>query len=335
MAFPSSITDIIATTIESRTGKIQDNVTKNNALLTWLKKKGKAKTVTGGSSIFQEFSFQENGNFGWYSGYDLLPVAAQDVISGATFTLKQAAVPVVVSGLELLQNSSKEAVIDLLESRLAVAEGTMANQISAGIYGDGTGSGGKTITGIGALLNTDPAGTATPYGGINGATWSFWRNRFLKANLGSQVFGSNVALPWMNKMYAATVRGSDHVDLVVGGQAAWADYQASLQNILRATSTASADMGFPTMQFMQADFVLDGGIGGYANSIYMYFLNTNYLHWRPHKDRNMVPLTPGRRVSINQDAEVQILAWAGNLTCSGRQFQGLLAADNTGTAYTP
>jgi len=36
----------------------------------------------------------------------------------------------------------------------------------------------------------------------------------------------------------------------------------------------------------------------------------------------MVPLSPGKRYSVNQDAEVQILAWAGNLTSSGLQFQG-------------
>jgi hypothetical protein len=35
----------------------------------------------------------------------------------------------------------------------------------------------------------------------------------------------------------------------------------------------------------------------------------------------MVPLSPNRRYAINQDAEVQILAWAGALTCSGAQFQ--------------
>jgi hypothetical protein len=56
----------------------------------------------------------------------------------------------------------------------------------------------------------------------------------------------------------------------------------------------------------------------------MFFLNTKYIHWRPHSARNMVPLSPNKRYAINQDAEVQILAWAGNLTTSGAQFQGRL-----------
>jgi hypothetical protein len=47
MAFPSSITDIVATTLESRSKVIADNVTKNNAFLTFLKQSGNIKTVSG------------------------------------------------------------------------------------------------------------------------------------------------------------------------------------------------------------------------------------------------------------------------------------------------
>jgi len=78
---------------------------------------------------------------------------------------------------------------------------------------------------------------------------------------------------------------------------------------------------------MDADVCLDGGIyngnnGSGAQAGTAYFLNTNYIHYRPHADRNMVPLSPNKRYATNQDAEVQIMAWAGNLTTSGRQFQG-------------
>ena len=48
MPFPS-VTDIVATTIERRSKKIQDNVTKNNALLTYIKDKGNVRTFSGGS----------------------------------------------------------------------------------------------------------------------------------------------------------------------------------------------------------------------------------------------------------------------------------------------
>lgn len=170
----ANISDILATTIESRTRKIADNVTNNNAILSRLSSKGKIKTFSGGHKIMQELSFAENSNAGWYSGYDLLPVGVSDVISAAEYNIKQAAVPVIISGLEQLQNAGREQMIDLMESRLSVAESTIANLITGGLYSDGTGSGGKEIDGLGAALPVDP--TAAPYGGIDGNTFTFWQN---------------------------------------------------------------------------------------------------------------------------------------------------------------
>ena len=314
MAFPN-ISDILATTIESRTRKIADNVTKNNALLMKLEMRGNIKTFSGGSKILQELSFAENTNAGWYSGYDILPVGISDVISAAEYNIKQAAVPVVMSGLEMLQNAGRERMIDLMESRLTVAESTLANLISGGLYSDGTGAGGKEIDGLDAAVPADP--TTGTYGGIDRATWTFWRNQVGTATAATVQAD-------MNALWAKLVRGTDRPDLIMVDNAVWSEYMASLQAQQRFTSPETGNLGFPTIKFMDADVVLDGGIGGFCPAGTAFFLNTNYIHYRPHSARNMVPLSPNRRYSTNQDAEVQILAWAGNLTTSGAQFQGRL-----------
>lgn len=314
MAFPN-VSDILATTIESRTKKIADNVTDNNAILKKLSMKGKIKTFSGGHKIYQELSFAENDNQGWYSGYDVLSIGASDVISAAEFDIKQAAVPVVISGLEQLQNAGKEAQIDLLESRLTVAEATMKNLISTALYSDGTGSGGKEITGLNAAVPLDP--TSGTYGGINRATWTFWRNQ---AEDDTGITSSTIQAAW-NELWAESVRGNDRPDLIMVDNASWALYVASLQAQQRFMSPEVGQLGFPTLKFFDADVCLDGGIGGNNPANVAFFLNCDYLHYRPHSQRNMVPLSPQRRYATNQDAEVQILAWAGNLTCSGAQFQ--------------
>lgn len=313
MAFPN-ISDILATTIESRTRKVADNVTKNNALLMKMKMGGKIKTFSGGDKILQELSFAENSNAGFYSGYDILPVGTSDVISAAEFDIKQAAVPVVISGLEMLQNAGKERMIDLMESRLSVAEATLANLISDGLYSDGTGSSGKEIDGLDAAVPVDP--TTGTYGGIDRATWTFWRNQ-----VSDQADTTTLQADW-NGLWADCVRGSDRPDLIMCDSAVWEAYVASLQALQRFTSPETGNLGFPSIKFMDADVVLDGGIGGFCPAGTAFFLNTKYMHYRPHASRNMVPLSPNRRYATNQDAEVQILAWAGNLTCSGAQFQG-------------
>lgn len=315
MAFPN-VSDIVATTLENRSKKIADNVTKNNALLSRLQQRGKMKTFSGGRLIYEELSFAENGNAGWYSGYDLLPVAAQDVLSAAQFDIRQAACPVIISGLELLQNAGPEQMIDLLSQRIDVAEATMRNLVAGGIYSDGTGAGGKEVTGLNAAVPLDP--TVGTYGGIDRATWQFWRSKV--RNVAS---AANIQTDF-NAMWASLVRGADRPDLIVVDNTVWMAYVASLQAQQRFTSSETGNLGFPTIKYMDADVVLDGGIGGFCPAGTAFFLNTDYIKFRPHSARNFVPLSPNKRYSINQDAEVQILAWAGNLTCCGAQFQGRL-----------
>jgi hypothetical protein len=317
MAFPN-ISDILATTIESRTRQIADNVTANNAILMKLSQKGKIKTFSGGTKILQELSFAENTNGGWYSGYDILPVGVSDVISAAEYNIKQAAVPVVLSGLEMLQNSGKEKMIDLMESRLSVAESTLANLISGGLYSDGTGAGGKQIDGLNAAVPLDPS-TGT-YGGIDRATWTFWASQ-----ISDQTAADATTIQgFMNGLWASQVRGMDRPDLILMDNATWEIYMASLQAQQRFNSPEVGALGFPSIKYQDADVCLDGGIGGFCPVGTSFFLNCDYIHYRPHANRNMVPLSPNRRYATNQDAEVQILAWAGNLTTSGAQFQGRL-----------
>lgn len=321
MAFPN-ISDIVATTIEARNKEIADNVTNNNAVLAYIKKSGNVKTVTGGSTIYEELSFAQNGNAAWYSGYDTLATGAQDVISGATFTLKQAAAPVTISGLELLQNSGKQQMIDLLDARLQVAESTLNNMIVQGIYSDGTGSGGKQITGLQAAVPL--ANTTGIYGGIDRATWSVWRNNKFKCTTdGSGAATSANIQGYMNALWAKQVRGMDAPDLIIMDQAYYALYLASLQSLQRFSTTESAGAGFNTIKFMSADVIFDNTATGIAANT-AYFLNTKYLKFRPHADRNFVALDPGKRFSSNQDAQTTIMAWAGNLTSSGAMFQGVM-----------
>ena len=325
MAFANvNISDILATTIENRSRKIADNVTNNNYLLKKLQMKGKIKPFSGGHKILQELSFAENSNAGWYSGYDLLPVGVSDVISAAEYNIKQAAVPVIISGLEQLQNAGKEQMIDLMEARLSVAESTMSNLICGGLYSDGTGAGGKEIDGLDAAIPVDP--TAAPYGGIDGATFTFWQNAISDQTATAGLDPTQIQGFW-NNLWASLVRGQDRTDLIMVDTTVWEAYVASLQAQQRFSNTNSADAGFVTVKYMDSDVCLDGGIyngnlGSGAPAGTAYFLNTDYIHYRPHSARNMVPLSPNRRYATNQDAEVQILAWAGNLTTSGRMFQG-------------
>jgi len=323
MAFPN-ISDILTTSIENRSKKIADNVTNNNAFLRQMDKKGNIRTFPGGHKILQELSFAENSNAGWYTGYDLLPTGISDVISAAEFNIKMASVQVVISGLEQLQNAGREQMINMLEGRLRVAEDTLSNLLVGGLYSDGMANGGKQLDGLEAAVPLDPAqGT---YGGITGSQFPFWQNQ-VQTSPDTTTLQEDWTLLW-----SRLVRGMDHPDLIMTDGVGWTAYVNSLQNQQRFTNTNDADAGFSNIKFMAADVVLDGGI--YSGSLATgaptataFFLNTNYIHYRPHSSRNIVALFPNRRYATNQDAEVQIIAWAGNMTMSGRRYQGRWAGN--------
>ena len=271
---------------------------------------------------------------------EAINIGVNSPISAAQFSITQYAAAVTMSGLEMLQNASKEQSIDLMEGRVKVTEAQLMNRIDYDLYQDGTGNGGKNLTGLAlAVADTPTSGT---YGGISRSTWAFWQNQYFRGvtDGGAAVSAANIQA-YMTTLGLRCVRGNNMPDLWVGDATYYGLYVNSLQAIQRITSdsgSGTAGAGFPALKFygggMAADVVFGGGINGAVNTAgtaggepaaHMYALNTDYLFFRPHRDRNFVPIG-GERQSVNQDAIVKLIGWAGNLTSSGPQFCGVLTA---------
>src|SRR6185503_1294724 len=125
--------------------------THHNALLRWIDKKGNKKTATG-RTIVQEIEYATNGTVMFYSGADTLDISAQDTFTAAEYNYKQLAGNVVITGLEEIQNSGKEAVHNLLKSRIRNLEKSLTNTVATGLYADGTGTSSKEIGGLQLLV---------------------------------------------------------------------------------------------------------------------------------------------------------------------------------------
>lgn len=309
-------------TLDNRSKVLADNTSKSNALLARLKAKGKQKPVAGGLTIVQEIEYATNSSIKRYSGYEAVNINPSDVFTAAQYDFKQLAVAVSISGLEQLQNSGPDAMLDLLESRVANAEKTMMNTLASDVYSDGTADGGKQIGGLQLLVSDTGAGTV---GGINSSTWTFWKSQVYDFSSNSVTPSSTTIQTAMNTLYLNLSRGADKPDLIVADATYYQYYLESLQAIQRITTSNAASAGYDVLKFMGADVVMDGGYFGTAPASHMYMLNTDYLHYRPHRDRNMVPLG-GDRFSVNQDALVRLLGWAGNMTASNRSLQGCIVA---------
>lgn len=326
----SAVTDIVATTIQNRSGELADNVLLNNPLLLRMKQKGNVRPFGGGNVIFEELMYTDSttSNVNSYSGYEVLNISPNSPISAAQYSIQQYAAAVTMSGLEMLQNASEQQIIDLLESRIMIAEKQLMNRINTDLYGDGTGNNGKNITGLAAAVPDSP--TSGTYGGIDRSVWTFWRpSKFSGTTDGGAAVSAANIQQYMTTLALKLVRGTDKPDLIVADNSYYSLYSNSLQAIQRVSDPEMAGAGFASLKFYgggtSADVVLGGGIGSQATANHMWFLNTDYISFRPHRDRNFVPIG-GERQAVNQDAIVKLIGWAGNVTMRGSQFQGVLIA---------
>lgn len=315
MASPNSnYTDLIVTTLEFLGDEIVDGVTNNNAATAWLKANDGWGTIEGGEKISEPLAYAENTNTMWYSGGETLSIAAQEEFTAAEFAWKQIAAAIVNTGLETdVQNVGSKRRFDLVKERIKNARRSIANTVATGFFSDGTGTGGKQLTGLRAAIAKTP--TSGTYGGIDRsvAANAFWRNKF--TDTGADPSSATIQ-GLMNTMWYSLVRGADRPKLLIGDSNVAGAFEASLQANQRFTDPKMAELGFENLKYKSAVFVMDGN----CVTKTLYFLNTDYLHVRVAEGRNFKALP--KRTSLNQDAEVVLLAAALNLTCSNAELQG-------------
>lgn len=324
MPSPNSIfTELVSTTFRNHKKEITDNVSKNNALLRRMDKKGMFRKEDGGLSIVAPLDYAQNSTYQRYSGFDVLNIGASDVISSAEFQWRQIALNVVADGLTLRTNSGQSRLINLIKARIKNAIRTYKNNFSADVYGDGTLP--NQINGLQVLVSDTGTGTV---GGIDSSTWAFWRNKVQSAAAPIQGGGAitpsatTIETQLMLPLWLELVRGDDKPDLIVSSNDYFTLYESSQVSIKRYTGDGEAQGGFTSLKYKNADVIFDGG-SGIPNS-HMYFLNTDYIEGVVHRDADLVVMDEMK--PYNQDAVVIPILWMGNMTVTNRSLQGVLKA---------
>jgi len=317
MASPNSTyTEIVTTTLAGYSKTMADNVTNNNALLRHIDTKGNKSPATG-RTIVQELEYATNSTTKWYSGYEVLDTSTSNVFTAAEFNYKQLAGNVVISGLEQVENSGSEQIFNLLKSRIRNLEKSLKNTMATALYADGTGTDSKELGGLQLVV---PGTVGNTVGGINSGTYTFWQNQVYDFSTAGVTASATTIQTAMNTLWLATIRGADRPDVIVGDTNYFGFYWSSLQANQRFSNDDSASAGFMNLMFMDAPVYYDDQ----CPTDKMYMLNTDYLFLRYAEGREFVPL--GEKASVNQDALVMPVAWAGNMTVSNRARQGIIQA---------
>ena len=323
MASPNSVfTEMVTTTFRRHGTKVADNVSEHNALLATLKRKNKIKTYGGGYEIAEPLEYAENSTYQRFSGYEQLSTEASDVLTAAKYDWQQVAIHVTASGREIMLNSGKERIINLVKQRIANAKRTAANNFSIDIYSDG--SLANQIGGLAHLIQTDGQGTV---GGINSATYTFWRNQFMEmtgTNLAATPNAANAASlkSDMNNMWLSLNRGADKPDLILASHDLYSLYETGEQQLQRYHDADEAQAGFGALKYKSAKIIFDDNVNFSTTSEKMYFLNTDFLYLVQHKDAQWSQ--ENEKKPVNQDAVVVPIFWMGNMIVTNRDLQGVL-----------
>jgi len=300
--------EILSTTLANHMPKLVDNVFSARPLVYFLKKAGQVRVINGGNKIVLPLMYGQNSTAGSYSAYDSISITPQTGITAAEYNWKQYAATIAISGIEEAQNSSEEAIIDLLEAKTFQAEETITEQMDQMfIQSDGTGNSGKDWLGL-EILVRDAQATV---GGIDASVDSWWE---------SYVDGgaASLSLADMRTAYNSVAVGNDQPNVILTEQTLFEAYEDLLQSQERFMDASTADGGFQNLLFKGAPVVYDD----YVNTGDMYFLNTKYIRLVGHGDNWFKP-TPFVRPD-NQDARYAQILCYGELTISNRARQGVL-----------
>lgn len=291
-----------------RGGAVQDQVYSGDPVWALLNSKGKKKTEDGGDYIRTNLRRAKRTGGQSYAGWDQMAMAPTDTLGYALFPWAQYGIPVAIDEATLLKNRGAKQVVNLLTDKVQEATDALVDLMTVDMYGDGTGNGGKDLTGLAAAI----AATGT-YGGIARASNSWWNANVTAAS-------AAVTMPMIGSMIN-TVRGPSgdpqkqgKVDLIVTTQTIYEAIEGLYDEKLRIPSSDlnMGKLGFETLKYKGAEITWSDNVT--AGEV--LFLSTSSLGFTVMSGRDFT-FTPFEKTLVNgQDGRVAWLLWMGNLTAN-------------------
>lgn len=315
----SSFNELLSLTVQELEDELFDQFLTKNATGAMFKEYGCVAPKDGGPTIVIPIMYQENGSYKRYSGAEQLNTGSNDVFSAFQYPWCQIAINIQANGRELLQNSGRSQNRDLLKSRIMNAKMTFENEFNIDLLS--AGSLPNQINGLQALISPTGSGTV---GGVSRSSYSFAKNQFYRGvtDGGFAISQANI-VSYMDSLDISIQAYRGKTKVILADDFTYKCYEGAVHPLQRLTDPNGtlAKLGFDTYKYKRSEVVLEPTVSGMpANT--MYFLDPEVLELNPHSDRNLARLD--KRNSFNQDAQIEYLAWMGNVTCKNFRRLGTL-----------
>ena len=312
----------LATTLDQylESNKMFDNIADATPGLRWYMTGNRLKVVTGGDFLSVGIMHELNTTAGSYSGYEQLDVTPQEGMTRAFLDPKQYSATISISGDEMTGNMGEAELVDLLMAKTDQAEVSLADQLSQGVFSDGTGNSSKDITGLIAMVDPSPA-TGT-YANINAANNAAWRNN-AASSVGSAATNllSNLRTQYNNCSQGKGAMGT-RPDYIVTTQTVHEALEAILFPMFQFTGSqgeSGANAGVTELAYKAATVEWDAD----CDSGNLYILDSAHTWMAVYRGRNMESAGPLQR-PVNQDALITQVLWKGNIITPARKKLAVL-----------
>ena len=331
---------ILSTTLMNYRKQLYDNIFNACPFFYWMHAAGRKRIEDGGERIVIPLQYGRNSTIAsMSSGYDIIDTTPQDNITSAYYQWKEVAGSISISNRELVQNSGRHKILDLLTAKSREAEMSMTENLELMILGKITsGQSANDLLGVSEFIQKDPTASDS-IGGIDQSLYSWWRNQYNTTARSTWA----LLLDGMGNMYNSCSKGGAggkraHPDIIISDQGAYESYESACRDKTRIINETIADLGYGGLKFRGATVMWDE----YMPDIYtnttsmtldtvdtytytknnMYFLNSEFLDFVVAKGND---LTVGPFIQPeNQKAKTSIIYSMGEVCCSNRRKQGAL-----------
>jgi hypothetical protein len=303
-----------STLVDNYSTTVTDNIFKTHPLWEMLNSKG--STYDGGPKLMWPVLYDTLDGF-FYHGQSEYETEDKEFMTMAQAYPAYCGVPVMITQTDVLENSGRSQIIDLLETKFRVAEDSMEEKLSDGIWGTYARTNGvANLWGLTDIVKTtagsDPSGGAYGEIAVSGNSW--WQN--LTSASGVSDGGLTTAL--VQASYGLVAKnGSKKYKPTIGvtTQAIWNTLWAKADSAQRNGTEMMKKFGMTDINWNGTPIIVDEN----APDHQLRWLNTNYLFLKTHAQANFA-WTPFFWHQKKM-AYMKVLYWAGQLCCSQRRRQ--------------
>lgn len=261
-------------TWQARRKNIVDQVMQATPVFYKLSSGKRVRTETGSLYIEQPVSFGLNDTVKSVGRGESVALSDLNVRTVSKWDWKYVHGQIVSYFVDRQRNAGEYAVKNRVNADIDLLRDSTIQQFEKYMFGDGTGNSGKDPDGLGNIVAVAP--TTGVVGGINRATFSWWRNQM--ATMSGKSMASYLQTYMLN-MYntcGLIVNGERRFpDLIVTTQTVHESWESQLVELLRIpiSDKKLADMGFGELMYKGAPMIWSPQ----CPTGYMYFLNTTTL----------------------------------------------------------